>query len=104
MKFKLSSGKMTLVLSYLGSSSSKAVEMKYNYSIKEQGSSLQIAYEDPADDNAQKVLNAFPSLEPLFKSLEGSHSVTASEPINPSLGIKLTNNSNSAVWFNLSGN
>ena len=104
LKFKLSSGKMTLVLSYLGSSSSKAVEMKYNYSIKEQGSSLQIAYEDPADDNAQKVLNAFPSLEPLFKSLDGSHSVTASEPINPSLGIKLTNNSNSAVWFNLSGN
>ena len=92
-----------LTLGYLGTSSSKATEMDYLYSFEQQSGSVRLNYLEPADENAQKVLAAFPSLEPLFKSLNGTFALAAGDAVNPTLGMKMTENSNSSVWFNITG-
>lgn len=92
-----------LTLSYLGNSSSKTTDMTYLFSFKVQGNSLQLNYVGPSDENAEKVLVAFPSLLPMFQSLCGSFAITTESAINPTAGVKMTENSNSAKWFNLTG-
>lgn len=94
---------VALTFSYLGNSSSKTTDMNYLYTLTKQNNSLQLNYVGPADENAGKVLAAFPSLLPLLQSLCGSFAVTTENAINPTVGVKITENSNSAVWFNLTG-
>lgn len=94
---------IALTFSYLGSSSSKTTDMNYLFTVKVQDNSLQLNYVGPADENAEKVLAAFPSLLPLFQSLCGSFAITTESVINPTEGVKMTENSNSAKWFNLTG-
>lgn len=103
MKIKPVENGYVLLFSYLGNSSKTATEMNYTFNVNSNGSSISLEYVGPADDNAQKVIAAFPNLVPLFESLNGTYSLSAKEAINPTLGIKITENSNSEKWFNITG-
>lgn len=103
LKFKKMTDHFELVLRYYGSSSTSATEMNYLYSIATSGNSLHITYNGAANENAQKVLNAFPDLLTIFQSLDGVFALITNDAINPSNGCKLTNNANSSIWFNITG-
>lgn len=103
MKIKPAAQGYELLFSYLGNSSKTATEMNYTFNVSSNGSTISLEYVGAADDNAQKVIDAFPNLVPLFESLNGTYSLSAKEAINPTLGIKMTENSNSEKWFNLTG-
>jgi hypothetical protein len=103
MKIKPAEEGYELLFSYLGNSSKTATEMNYTFNVSSNGSTISLEYVGPADDNAQKVIDAFPNLVLLFESLNGTYSLSAKEAINPTLGIKMTENSNSEKWFNLTG-
>jgi hypothetical protein len=49
------------------------------------------------------LLTVIPALSNLLASLNGIYALTCENPFNPTLGIKLVNNSNADMWFNLSG-
>jgi hypothetical protein len=103
LKFKKVKDHFELVLKYYGSSSSTATEMNYLYTINTTGNNIQITYDGPADENAQKVLTAFPDLLTIFQSLDGTFAISTNDAINPSNGCVLTNNANSSIWFNITG-
>ena len=67
------------------------------------GRSVKITYNGPADENARKTVVAFPDIEVLLKNLEGSFDATATDAINPSNGIIITNKSHSELWFSIQG-
>ena len=103
LKLKKSGEKYILVFGYYGSNSKSATTMNYVFSIAQSGNSLKLAYVEPADENAQKTINAFPEIETLFNTLGGSFSLAPKEVINPSLGMTITNTSNSALWMHIAG-
>lgn len=103
LRIKQTTKNIILVFSYYGSSSKATTDMSYVFDVKREGNSLKLEYLEPADENAQKTLNAFPDIATLFKTLNGSFSLTSEVAINPSKGIKLENQSTSKVWYNISG-
>jgi len=102
IRFKKSGDNITVIMSYIGNST-KANDVNFNYEIKVQGNALKLAYQKPADDASVNVVNAFPSVIDLMKTLDGTYALNTKNLINPSFDIKLTENSNSALWFNLTG-
>jgi len=103
LRIKQTSSNFQLVFSYYGSSSKAAVDMYFVYELVEEDGALKIAYVEPANENAQKTLNAFPEIANLLNSLSGTFAPEALVAINPSVGIKLSNKSNSEVWYTISG-
>ena len=77
--------------------------MNYVFDIVREGDALKVKYIEPADENAQKTLNAFPEIGNLFEALSGTFSTEVAVALNPSKGIKLNNKSTSKVWYNISG-
>ena len=103
LRLKKSGTNIVLVFSYYGSSSKATVDMNYVFEVTGEGDALKINYLEPADDNAQKTLNAFPEMADLFNALSGTFSTEVAAVLNPSNGIKLSNKSTSEVWYNISG-
>ncbi len=103
LRIKQTTKNIILVFSYYGSSSKATTDMSYVFDVKREGNSLKLEYLEPADENAQKTLNAFPDIATLFKTLNGTFGLTPEVAINPSKGIKLENQSTSKVWYNISG-
>lgn len=101
LRFKLVNDNVVLILSFYGSSS-KVTEMNYIYQMESQDNSLKLTYSEPADENAQKVLSAFPSLETLLNTFNGNFAASSTDALNPTTGIKLENAS-AATWFNATG-
>ena len=101
--FKKTTKGLVLVFNYYGNSSKSTISMNYLFDIVAEGGALNISYNGPADDNAQKTLNAFPDIEVLLNTLSGTYDAVADDPINPTAGIKLTNKSNSNLWISISG-
>lgn len=102
LRFKKVGDKLVLVFNYIGNST-KANDIYFEYAIVAQGSNLQLNYVGPADEAAQNVLTAFPCIVPLFESINGNYAINVKEAINPTLGAKLIENSNSDRWLNLTG-
>ena len=103
LTFKKTSKGLVVVFSYYGSSSKATTDMNYLFNIATEGNSVKITYNGPADENAQKTINAFPDIEVLLKTLDGSFDAIATDAINPSNGIKITNKSHSELWFSIQG-
>ncbi len=93
---------VVLAYSYIGSGS-KASTYYYTFNLEVVDGKVRLAYDKPYDENAQKVLAAIPSIETLFNSLNGEYLSVAAEPINPTLGIKLTDNTNPELWLDITG-
>lgn len=98
---KTSSKKHVLEFSYYGSSSKATTTMNYVFDVQAEGEALKLAYVEPEDENAQLTLDAFPSIGDLLKTLTGTYKLTPVQPLNPSLGLRLDNSSNSLLWFNM---
>lgn len=103
LRIKQTTKNIILVFSYYGSSSKATTDMNYVFDVKREGNSLKLEYLEPADENAQKTLNAFPEIGNLFEALSGTFSTEATVALNPSKGIKLNNKSTSLVWYDISG-
>ena len=76
---------------------------QYLFNVTYTENSLELTYEKPANNDAEILLTAIPALSNLLASLNGLYALTCENPFNPTLGIKLVNNSNADMWFNLSG-
>jgi hypothetical protein len=76
---------------------------QYLFNVTYTENSLELTYEKPANNDAEVLLTAIPALSNLLASLNGIYALTCENPFNPTLGIKLVNNSNADMWFNLSG-
>ena len=103
LRIKKTSQNIVLVFSYYGTTDKSTVDMNYVFEVVSEGDALKIQYVAPADDNAQKTLNAFPTMADLFLALSGTFSTEATVALNPNYGIKLNNKSTSQVWYNISG-
>ena len=102
--FKKQASENILVLgfSYIGSGS-KANTFYYRFKMERTSDRLKLTYLEPDDENAGKVLVALPTVETLIKSLEGDYNLQCEEPLNPTLGTKLTDNSNAGLWLKITG-
>ena len=94
---------MAVVLSYIGSSS-RANDIPFLYNITKQNGNINVAYTGPANEAAQNVLNAFPIMETLLKTLNGSFNISTTDVFNPTAGTNLVDQTNSSIWFNTTGN
>lgn len=101
LRFRQLDDAVVLTLGFYGSSS-KVTEMNYIYAMESQNDKLQLTYSAPADENAQKVLAAFPTLEPLLNTLNGTFVATTSDALNPTTGIRLENSA-ASTWFKATG-
>ncbi len=103
MTFTLTTtGDLVLAYSYIGSGS-KASTFNYKFSLAEESGRLHLTYTEPADENAQKVMTALTGLESLLTVLGGDYNLTPTEPFNPTLGMKLTDNTKPELWFHVTG-
>ena len=103
LRFKKVDGNVVLVFSYIGNST-KANDIDFDFEIAEQNGSLKLTYQKPTNTAAENVVTAFPMVEDLLKTLNGVYAIQTDNALNPTTGMRLIENSNSAVWFNLTGN
>ena len=103
MTFKKISKGLVIEFTYYGNSAKATTNVNYLYDVATEGNSVKITYNGPADENARKTVVAFPDIEVLLKNLEGSFDATATDAINPSNGIKITNKSHPELWFSIQG-
>lgn len=103
LRYKQVDGKLAVVLSYIGSSS-RANDIPFLYNITKQNGNINVAYTGPANEAAQNVLNAFPIMETLLKTLNGSFNISTTDVFNPTVGANLVDQTNSSIWFNTTGN
>lgn len=101
LRFKQAGDNIVLTFSFYGSSS-KATEMNYIYEMEKQDNNLKLTYSAPADENAQKVLAAFPTLEALLNTLDGTYAASTSDALNPTTGIRMENSA-ASTWFKATG-
>lgn len=94
--------RVIIAYSYIGSGS-KATTYNYFFDLVEGEGSIKLTYNAPADDNGKKIIDAFPELGTLFDLLGGEYTLTAGEPFNPTLGMKLTKQSDASQWLNVTG-
>ena len=64
---------------------------------------IELSYVEPFDEGAATLTSVITAIPDLLKSLNGVYDVTTDNPFNPTMGVKLTNNSNADIWFDLSG-
>ena len=102
LTIKKTSKGLVVALSYIGGSKT-AVEISYLFEVSKENNDIKLTNNGPADDNAQKTVNAFPSMGVLIDMLNGTFAPVAEEPLNPSIGTRLTNKSNSELWCNITG-
>lgn len=93
---------VVLAYSYIGSGT-KANTYNYFFDLTETNGAIKLTYSAPADENGQKIIDAFPDLATLFGLLGGEYKLTAVEPFNPTLGMKLTKQSDASQWLNVTG-
>lgn len=64
---------------------------------------IELSYVEPVDAGATQLISVITAINDLLVSFNGVYTIDTENPFNPTLGIKLTNNSNADMWFNLSG-
>lgn len=99
---KVSNNVFVLGFSYVGKGST-ASTYYYRFQMESVGGRIKLTYLGPDDENAEKVIAALPASEVLIKSIEGDYNITCDEALNPTTGIKMTDNSNAGLWINLTG-
>lgn len=101
LRLQKNSNGLILVFNYYGSSKTATVSVNYRFEATNDNGNLKLTYIEPVDQNAQKAINAFPAIETLLNTLSATYTPVAAEPINPSNGIRLTNTSNSELWYSI---
>lgn len=80
---------------YCYSSTGKKMDiqnMYFNFKMEQSGSQAKLTYAGPADDNAQKFLEVFPTIVETLNKFVGTCSfATTEEAINPTLGLQINN-------------
>jgi hypothetical protein len=99
---KATNNVFVLAFSYIGKGS-KATTFNYRFKMERTGGRVKLTYLEPDDENAGKILTALPTVETLIKSLEGDYNILCDEPLNPTLGTKLSDNSNAGLWLKITG-
>ena len=91
-----------LAFSYIGKGT-KATTYNFRFELKHENGNLTLKYLEPADENARMTIEALPASATLLHCLEGEFALLADEVMNPTLGLKLTNNSNAGLWYKTTG-
>lgn len=99
---KASNNTFVLAYSYVGKGST-ATTYYYRFKMECTGGRVKLTYLGPDDENAAKVIETLTDSETLIKSIEGDYNMVCDEAINPTLGIKMTNNSNAGLWIKVTG-
>ena len=102
MDFTIHSNQLVMALSYIGKGS-KANTYYYLYDITKSNDKLVLHYNAPQDENAKKVLDAFPSVDSLLQHISGEFALSTVTAYNPTYGIHMIENSNAALWIDLTG-
>lgn len=84
-------------------SDKKLVEMEFLYNVSSNNGQLVVEYSGPNDDNAKNMLEKIPEIVDVLKALNGTFNLTATEPINPTTGLQITNNNDASKWIKLTG-
>ena len=86
-------GIITIAYSYTSSGNNADVQtMFYNYKMEQSGAQAKLTYVGPADDNAQKFLDVFPTIIETLNNFAGTCSFATTEmAINPTLGLQINN-------------
>lgn len=101
LRFKTTNKFTTLIISYIGNSSK--IDIAFNFQVEVKENEIQLVYVEPANEAAANVLTTFPSIAELIKQVEGTFTATTVDVLNPTLGIHMTDNSNSAKWYDMTG-
>lgn len=102
LRYKQYEDKMAVVLSYIGNSS-RANDIVFTYNIAQENGHINVAYVGPANETAQNVINAFPIMVDLLKTLDGKFNISTKDVFNPTSGANLVGQTNSSIWFNTTG-
>lgn len=94
--------KFVLAFSYIGKGN-KASTYYYRFELKHENGLITLTYLEPADENARLTIEALPASAALIHSLEGVFTPSVEDIMNPTFGLKLSNNSNAGLWFNTTG-
>lgn len=94
--------KFVLGFSYIGKGT-KATTFYYRFEVKHENGLITLTYLEPADENARLTIEALPASATLIHSLEGVFTPSVEDIMNPTLGLKLSNNSNAGLWYNTTG-
>lgn len=79
------------------------VELVYLFNVTNKNGQLVVEYKGPGDDNARNMLEKIPEIADVMKALNGTFNLTATEPINPTLGLQITDNNDASKWIKLTG-
>ena len=102
LRYKYYENKVIVVLSYIGKSS-KANDIYFDFDCALENNAINVAYVGPTNEAAENVLTAFPEIEDLLKTLNGSFTMTTGDPLNPTFLSHLKENSNPDLWFDMTG-
>ena len=95
------SSKTTKQLAYCYTSTGKNADVQniyFNFKVEQNGAQAKLTYSGPADDNAQKFLDVFPTIIETLNNFAGTCSFTTTEEaINPTLGLQISNASKAFV-------
>ena len=94
--------KYVLAFSYIGKGT-KAITYGYRFEVKHENGKIALKYLEPIDENARMTIEALPASATLIHCLEGEVVPEADDVMNPTLGIKFTNNSNAGLWYKTTG-
>ena len=98
--------KTTKILRYIYSSTGSdknTVELGYLYNVTLSNGQVSFEYVAPADDNAQNMLDKIPEIGAVLRALNGTYNISATDAINPTTGIQITNKDDASKWFKLTG-
>lgn len=84
-------------------SDKKLVEMEFLFNVTSNNGQMVVSYSGPGDDNARNMLEKIPEIADVMKALNGTFNLTATDPINPTLGLQITNNNDASKWIKLTG-
>ena len=77
--------------------------MEFLFNVSSNNGQMVVSYSGPGDDNARNMLEKIPEIADVMKALSGTFNLTATEPINPTLGLQITNNNDASKWIKLTG-
>jgi hypothetical protein len=77
-------------------------EQDFDFDFVVQNEKLTLTWKGTQSEGAT-ILLTVNGVEDIIKSIEGIYTFSVLYPINPTIGIKLTENSNSNIWYNVTG-
>jgi hypothetical protein len=77
-------------------------EQDFDFDFVVQNEKLTLAWKGTQSEGAS-ILLTINGVEGIIKSIEGVYTISASYPINPTIEIKITEISNSNIWYNMTG-